>query len=459
MTWIGRHRWVILTLLAGFGLRVYFIRCQPHIAGDSLVYGDLATNMVRHHVFGLTEGGLIRPTLIRLPGYPLFVAACFLLFGQGNFPAVLAAQLVMDLAACCLLAALARRLWGQRAGMVALGLGALCPFTANYVASPLTETPAIFCAALSLYSLDRWRYARGAGTRGFGWAWTMGLALSFSILLRPDRALLALAIAGGMLWVSLAGDPAQRRPGFVHILLVCLVVAAPLFGWGVRNWRVFHVIQPLAPRTATDPGELVNPGFQRWYRTWAVDFKSTSDVYWNYDGSPLSLEDLPPRAFDTPEQRSETAALFTAYNVKTTATAELDKRFLALADQRVHAHPMRYYMALPTARLANMWLRPRTEMLPLALDWWNFRAHVRDSLVSSSLALFNLAYLVLACAGLRKITSGPRSETLVLVVSLASFILLRSLLLLTMDNSEPRYTMDCFPALILLAAAWFGPPR
>ena len=36
--------------------------------------------------------------------------------------------------------------------MLALWLAALCPFTANYVAMPLTETLSIFCVALGLYA-------------------------------------------------------------------------------------------------------------------------------------------------------------------------------------------------------------------------------------------------------------------------------------------------------------------
>jgi hypothetical protein len=34
---------------------------------------------------------------------------------------------------------------------------------------------------------------------------------------------------------------------------------------------------------------------------------------------------------------------------------------------------------------------------------------------------------------------------------MAAFVLLRCALLLTIDNSEPRYTMECYPVVILLA--------
>ncbi len=40
---------------------------------------------------------------------------------------------------------------------------------------------------------------------------------------------------------------------------------------------------------------------------------------------------------------------------------------MELANERIHRNPLRYYVWLPTLRIADMWLRPRTEMLPLEL--------------------------------------------------------------------------------------------
>jgi hypothetical protein len=37
------------------------------------------------------------------------------------------------------------------------------------------------------------------------------------------------------------------------------------------------------------------------------------------------------------------------------------------------------------------------------------------------------------------------------------FTAMRCLLLLTLDNSEPRYTLECFPMVILLASFAFLP--
>jgi len=39
---------------------------------------------------------------------------------------------------------------------------------------------------------------------------------------------------------------------------------------------------------------------------------------------------------------------------------------------------------------------------------------------------------------------------------LLTFLVLRSAFLGTLENPEPRYTLECFPVVIVLASAWFA---
>ena len=66
--------------------------------------------------------------------------------------------------------------------------------------------------------------------------------------------------------------------------------AGAVCGWTARNWQVFHVFEPLAPRYATDPGEPGDPGWERWVKTWCLDFVSTYEIYWNVPDGPLRFE-------------------------------------------------------------------------------------------------------------------------------------------------------------------------
>src|SRR5258706_4541302 len=77
---IRKYRWsFLLATMAGIGLRLLFIFKFPNINGDSLIYADIASNWLHHGTFALTESGVPVPTLIRLPGYPAFIAAIFYL--------------------------------------------------------------------------------------------------------------------------------------------------------------------------------------------------------------------------------------------------------------------------------------------------------------------------------------------------------------------------------------------
>ena len=447
------RRWGVaaVLLLAGALLRAGFVVWHPWISGDSLLYGDLAVNMLQHHVYGFTEGMRIRPTLIRLPGYPGFLAACFAAFGMGNFVPVMWVQVVVDLWTCCLLGGLAARLMGRRVGLAVLGVGMLCPFTANYCAVPLTETLTVFCVALAFYSLERWSAGVRAGRAWNAWMAVIAFALAYGVLLRPDEALVVVVVLPAMVWIGwrgLGGLVRGSGPGMV----VAAMVAVPFLLWGVRNWRVFHVVQPLAPRFANDPGERNPYGFQRWYRTWGIDFKATVDVYWNYDGSPVVFGDLPERAFDNDAERVETARLYTLYNEVGISTKPVDDAFGRLADERIAAHPVRYYLVIPALKLADMWLRPRTEYMRLPLDWWAFRVHPWQSWVSLGYAVWNAAYLGLAIVGLW----WWRRDGGVLLWVMVGFVGLRCLLLWTLDNAEPRYTLECFPVVILLVGFAVG---
>src|SRR5258705_522362 len=96
-----------LALAAGLALRLWFVARVARVGGDTLVYGNIARNWMQHGVYSLSASPSVPvPTLIRLPGYPLFLMACFSLFGVEHYTAVMYVQCVIDLCTCLLIAAL-----------------------------------------------------------------------------------------------------------------------------------------------------------------------------------------------------------------------------------------------------------------------------------------------------------------------------------------------------------------
>jgi dolichyl-phosphate-mannose-protein mannosyltransferase len=446
--WAGmRAAWpfwsVVLALLVGAAPRLLFILRNPALASDSVVYGTIARNLLLHHAYALDNP--LHSTLTRLPGYPLFLALIFKVFGIGNFAPVRPIQMVIDLASCLLIAAFVRDHASRRAAHWALWMAALCPFTANYTAVPLTETDSIFCVALGLFAAGRLiSRIRPHGWPPWGYLALTAFALSWAILLRPDGGLLAAAIIPGIWWYR-RRDAARAS---LRVALVCaLLVTLPLIPWTLRNYRVFHVFQPLAPRYANDPGEDPFPGWVCWTKTWLAEFVSSPDVYWKGDDEPIDIHLLPARAFDSPEEYRQTRDLLLDYNDLSSFTPELDARFAALAEQRIRRHPFRYYVVLPLARVADMWLRPRTEYLgdKLPIRWWEWRRHLAGSLLAFSYGLLNAALLTLAVIGFLR-------HRVPFAAMLGTYVIFRCLLLATIENAEPRYTLEAFP-IVLIAAA------
>ncbi|HWZ82584.1 MAG TPA: hypothetical protein VNW47_08170, partial [Terriglobales bacterium] len=282
-------------------------------------------------------------------------------------------------------------------------------------------------------------------------AWAgSGLAIAACILLRPDGGILLAAIG---LYLACRMVKAWRQsssgaPAIQAAVLLSVCALAPLAPWTIRNLRTLHHFQPLAPRYATANDELAERGFNRWVRTWIADYASVEEIYWNVPGDKIDADKLPSRAFDSASETETTRALIDDYNQSAIMTAELDARFGALAAQRIQEHPIRYYVWLPALRIADMCLRPRTELLPPDVRWWEFNDDTKASVLAVTLGLLNLAYVGAALFVLIWRFSAIRWVGLLL-----GFVLLRTAFLGTLENPEPRYTLECYPVVIVLAAS------
>ena len=354
---LRRNKWLVCValLIVAAGFRISVAHWLPNDApGDSRVYAQLARNMLERHVYSHEEQPPFDPSLIRLPGYPLFLAGVYSIFGHTNNGAVRIAQALIDAATCGLIALLAFY-WQpdekkkRASAIAALALAAICPFTTIYAATILTEVPTIFlvmaifvAATLAFRKTFATEDTEAVKNKSFKhsliWWSVAGLLGGLLVLFRPDNGLFVAAI-GVTLVVTVfrvptsvgplarAKDPTRVgtrntvrnwRRKFARVFTAgsffSIVFVLVLTPWSIRNWRVFHLFQPLAPAHGEMPGEFVPRGYNLWVRTWLDDESYIQTFLWSLDSDPIDPDDVPQYAFDSAQEKDRVLALLDKYN-------------------------------------------------------------------------------------------------------------------------------------------------
>ena len=502
-----RFIYAFLILLA-LSFRLFIaIRIPNDEPDDGRVYSQIARNILEQHVYSIESQAPYTPTLIRLPGYPLFIAAIYSAFGHGNNTAVRVAQAVLDTGTCILIALLAFQ-WAiaeerkHRAAMIALALAAVCPFTAIYVATILTEVPTNFLAvAMALTATFAFKAA--LRKRAITWWIVTGLLAGIAVFFRPDSGLFAAAIGLTLMLPALSAFR-KFREATLYAAIFSLAFCLVLVPWTIRNRRLFHVFQPLAPAHAEMPGEFVPHGYLRWVRTWLDDERYVAPALWAMDTRQIHVEDFPARAFDSKEERDRVAALFEKYNhpdgdeseqsneeqsaddqsdqddssggddedqpeeepepeespepadTNVEMTPEIDAGFAQIAQERVEHSRLRYYVLLPLKRAKTLWFDTHSqyypfngELLPLAdLDY-----QIHQQYWLPLFAGLTWIYTLLGVFGAWLMWRSRDSNARRWLLMAALLMFLRLGFFATLENPEPRYTVELFPFLILLAAA------
>lgn len=419
----------LVLIVVGLGFRLFIsLRLPNDEPDDGRLYARIAMNIVERGRYSIETEEPFPPTYIRMPGYPLFLAGVYSVFGADNNRAVRVVQAVLDTITCMLVALLAMawcpdkwpRDQRRRAGLFALGLAVICPFPAIYVATILTETSATLLATLC--ALAATLGMKSANYRNSAAWWVLaGLAGGAVTLFRPDGAMFVAAVGSTLVLAGLR----RTRASWARILLcgvaLSLGFAAALAPWAMRNARVFGVFQPIAPAQANMPGEFVPQGYIRWLRTWVDDVRYTETLEWPLDTEPIKIENVPDYAFDSPEERERVTALLERYNTASLEagphpespsteprpepdeqassdsddnggeeapdeadspddrdsaeepiqarapvemTPEIDAGFAVLASERIARHPLRYYLIVPLKRALSLWFDTHSQYYP-----------------------------------------------------------------------------------------------
>ena len=239
----ARRLWAIVAL--GVVVRVVQTLAvapwPPEIFNDEAYYSTLGRLIASGEGFvrpaEFFAQGLSIPTAERAPLFPLALAGLSELGVGGGDARLLGALTGAGLIA--VLGLLARRLAGDRAGLLAAGIAALHPALIAADGALMTESLYGLLAALSL--LAAYRLVEDPTPRR---ALVLGAVLGLAALVRAEALILL-----PLLLVAVI-----RRPGGLRAAaLVCVTFAVVLTPWTIRNWSVFD--RPVL--VATEGGETL----------------------------------------------------------------------------------------------------------------------------------------------------------------------------------------------------------
>jgi hypothetical protein len=190
-------------------------------------YETIAISLVERGEYAMEPG---KPTSMREPSYPLFIAAVYAVAGERP-GVVIFLHCLLSAATGWLLWLIGRRLFGEAVALAGLAVFMLDPQSIYYCAYFFRETWLCFAFGVLLWSSLDWSAPDGApaGSRG---ALIGGLAAT-AFGLANSAVLPACGLAGVLLW---AAAPPRSRLRRAALYFAPLVLA---FGaWTARNWAV-----------------------------------------------------------------------------------------------------------------------------------------------------------------------------------------------------------------------------
>ncbi|MEW6172616.1 MAG: glycosyltransferase family 39 protein, partial [Bacillota bacterium] len=242
----------LLIFAAALTVRAAFIHhwgSTLTLQSDDLGYIESGRRLAADHVFSywrprLSSEPALGPTTYITPGYPLFLAFFFRLFGDGSSQALAAAryaQAIISAGSVLLVFYLGKHFGGRWAGF---GAAMLCAFYPPFILlSGLLLTETLFTFSLLLFAFI-WLKVYPANRGGYA---LLGVTAGLAALLRPTGAVLVMLALCVLGWRSLAPTRGTDRATFFSAAVVLAVFfCLTLSPWWIRNAVVFHRFIPLS---------------------------------------------------------------------------------------------------------------------------------------------------------------------------------------------------------------------
>lgn len=199
-------------------------------------FDHLQTEPLRYQRWAalILSGRWPRPPFDEAPGYPFFLAASAALVG-GSIQSVAIIQCVLGACTCVAIAAIARRCFGVRAGLIA-GVIAAMYGPLIYFSAELLPVALFLCVSTAAVAVALFPASAQSTPPAGQWRWTLSGSLWGLALLVRSETVLALP------WVALDAWQRGGRRGVYRALTPVLVVLTLMLGVNLGIGRKFVVL-------------------------------------------------------------------------------------------------------------------------------------------------------------------------------------------------------------------------
>lgn len=242
---------LLFSLLAFFLLRMaIFIsvyQCDPDriMRPDSSSYEKPALSLLANGLYNSSPDPASIPEYKRTPGYPLFIATMYSLFGESRF-AVITIQIILSIFIILFGYLIASKLFSQKVGIVSVFFLGFDPVMTLHSQLMLTETLSALFNILSclflVYLIRHFTQRDSTVSAGVFYALGLGFALAMATMVRPVSYYLIFPIILVIIGMHQVIGLKLRQSATLSILILIpflLIVG----GWQVRNYIVIGTHQ------------------------------------------------------------------------------------------------------------------------------------------------------------------------------------------------------------------------
>ncbi len=458
----GRPGVEFYLVLAGLVLRVIFIlviakpyfgRENIHVDGDTYSYAWSFQNLLETGDYTVNpdkEYGYFG----RMPGYPFFIGAFYLLAGCDwdlAFGVITWVQVLLDLFSAWLLFLITLRITGKRrVARIALILAMTYPFTMVWTPVIYAETLGVSLIILTVYLVIRNEKPLSL--------LISGMVLGAAILVRPQAVFLIPAL---LCYLLIRYRKEMRRFLLQSVLLGlgCILV----YGWWPARNYLNHgrwvLMQDLRGFYNWDEDALsfmqymfsVKPGWEPQYtqliRNEKVNFPKAS---YHHPGDSLLLERAVILARHCGSGISHKKGYWSQSFDVPNCNAEISDLFGRLADNQRRYNPLNYYVKVPLGNLKKALFKSELS------DSGSLLRSLASGLFFYRSLLILLGIIGLCRPGKKGWEDGWASRGLLLLFFLTTYLLLCGGTAIQLRNIEMRYFLPADVLLLVPAAIFAG---